>query len=168
MLADSVTTAPSISGNLGVSRIGQLTRTLYQSPRTRKVRTEAEGIGSVSKHRMKEGPSRRPGPLFSAALLLRHSIIHAATGHGRRRRLLLRHFGYHRFGSDEQPRNRSRILQRRADHLGRIDDPVRNEIFELAGLRVEAEGIGVVVLDLAHDDRAVLPSIDGDLARWPG
>jgi hypothetical protein len=62
MLADSVSTAPSISGNLGVSRIGQLTRTLYQSPRTRKVRAEAEGIGSISKHRMKEGPNRRPGP----------------------------------------------------------------------------------------------------------
>jgi hypothetical protein len=29
---------------------------------------------------------------------------------------------------------------------GRVDDPLRHEVFELAGLRVEAEGLGVAAL----------------------
>ena len=79
------------------------------------------------------------------------SVIHAAhaiTRHGRCLRLLLWRFGYHRLGSDEQACDRGRILQGRANHLGRIDDPLRHEIFELASLRVEAEGISVVVLEV--------------------
>src|SRR5258707_8234899 len=48
------------------------------------------------------------------------------------------------------------------------NDPVRHEVFELAGLRVEAEGIGVVVLDLAHYHRTVFACVDRDLSRWPG
>src|SRR5262245_1175775 len=90
--------------------------------------------------------------LFPGALVLRRSIIHAthaATGHGRHGCLLLGSLGDHRLGGDEQACNRGRILQRRADYLGWVDDPVRHEVLELAGLRVEAEGIGVVVLDLA-------------------
>src|SRR5262249_59873761 len=68
----------------------------------------------------------------------------------------------------EQASNRGRILQRRADYLGWVDDAVRHEVLELAGLRVEAEGIGVVVLDLADYHRAVLACVDRNLSRRPG
>src|SRR5262249_801355 len=64
--------------------------------------------------------------LFPGALVLRRSIIHAthaATGHGRHRCLFLRSLGDHRLSGDEQPCNRGCILQRGADHLGRINDP---------------------------------------------
>jgi hypothetical protein len=44
---------------------------------------------------------------------------------------------------------------------------VRHEIFELAGLRVEAESVGVVVLDLADDHRAVFARVDRNLSRRP-
>src|SRR5262245_49395565 len=106
--------------------------------------------------------------LFPGALILRRSIIHAthaATRHGRHRCLLLGSLGDHRLCSDQQASNRGRILQGRADYLGWIDDPVRHEVFELSGLRVEAEGIGVVVLDLADYHRAVFACVDRNLAR---
>src|SRR5256886_13491934 len=45
---------------------------------------------------------------------------------------------------------------------------MRHEVFELAGLRVEAEGISVVVLDLAHYHRAVFGCVDRDLSCRPG
>src|ERR1700730_10603751 len=119
---------------------------------------------------LKEAPGGRLSPLVGSTGLCRSVIhaAHAATGHGRRRRLLFRHFSYHRLGSDKQACNRGRILQRRADDLGRIDDPLRHEVFELAGLRVEAESVGVAVLDLADYNRAVLACVDRDLTRRPG
>src|SRR5262249_33436933 len=109
--------------------------------------------------------------LFPGALVLRRSIIHAthaATGHGRHRCLLLGSLGDHRLCSDQQASNRGRILQCRADHLGRINDPLRNEVLKLTGLRVEAESVGVVVLNLADDHRAVFASVDCNLSRRPG
>src|SRR5262249_39445700 len=48
-----------------------------------------------------------------------------------------------------------------------VDDAVRHEVFELSGLRVEAEGIGIVVLDLADYHRAVFACVDRNLARRP-
>src|SRR5262245_48000 len=109
--------------------------------------------------------------LFPVALVLRRSIIHAthaAAGHGRHRCLLLRSLGDHRLSSDEQASYRGRVLQRSADHLGRINDSVRHKVLELAGLRVEAEGIGIVVLNLTHDHRAIFASVDRNLAGRPG
>src|SRR5262249_20567091 len=105
--------------------------------------------------------------LVPVTLVLRRSIIHAthaATGHGRDGCLLLRSLSDHRLSSDEQARYRGRILQCRADHLGRVNDPVRHEVLELAGLRVVAEGIGIVVLDLAGYHRAVFACVDRNLA----
>src|SRR5262249_28679864 len=97
------------------------------------------------------------------------SVIHPPSRrHGGHGRLLLGSFGDHRLSSDEQASNRGRILQRCADHLGRIDDPLRHEIFELASLRVEAEAISVVVLDLADYHRAVFACVDCNLSRRPG
>src|SRR5262245_36162009 len=104
--------------------------------------------------------------LFPGALVLRRSIIHAthaATGHGRHRCLLLGSLGDHRFSSDEQASNRRRILQRRAHHLGRINDPVRHKVLKLTGLRVEAESVGVVVVDLTDYHRAVFAGVDRNL-----
>jgi hypothetical protein len=39
---------------------------------------------------------------------------------------------------------------------------------KLAGLGIEAVGVGVILKDLADHDRAVLAGIDGDLTRRPG
>src|SRR5207244_740566 len=49
-----------------------------------------------------------------------HSAHAAAARHGWA--LLLRQFGDHRFGSDQEARNRGSILQRDAHNLGRVDD----------------------------------------------
>src|SRR5262245_33921912 len=108
--------------------------------------------------------------LFPVALVLRRSIIHAthaATGHGRHRCLLLGSLGDHRLGGDEQASNRGRILQRRADYLGWVDDAVRHEVLKLAGLRVEAESVGIIVLDLADYHRTIFACVDRDLSRRP-
>jgi hypothetical protein len=49
MLADSMTAARLINGNLGAFRLnGQLAATLYQSPRARKSRVEAQWIDSFA------------------------------------------------------------------------------------------------------------------------
>src|SRR5262249_13738169 len=108
--------------------------------------------------------------LFPGALVLRRSIIHAthaATGHGGHWCLLLGSLGDHRLCSDQQASNRGRILQRRTDHLGRINNPVRHKVLKLAGLRVEAESVGVVVLNLADYHGAVFASVDRNLSRRP-
>ena len=48
----------------------------------------------------------------------------------------LRQLGNHRFRRDEQASNRGCILQRRADHLGRIDNSLGHQVAELVRLRV--------------------------------
>src|SRR5262249_17682201 len=50
----------------------------------------------------------------------------------------------------------------------RINDPLRNEVLKLTGLRVEAESVGVVVLNLANYHGAVFASVDRNLSRRPG
>ena len=45
-----------------------------------------------------------------------------------------------------------------------VDDALGHEVAELAGLRIEALDVGVILKDLADHDGAVLASIDGDLA----
>src|SRR5262249_27867097 len=97
------------------------------------------------------------------------SVIHSPSRrHGGHTRLLLGSLGDHRLGGDEQASNRGRGLRRRADYLGWVDDAVRHEVLELAGLRVEPESIGVVVLDLAHYHRAILACVDRNLPPRPG
>src|ERR1700730_13886710 len=98
------------------------------------------------------------------------SEIHAAHAAARRHAatasagVLLRQFGDHGFGGDQKSRNRSCVLDRRADHLGRIDDALGDQVAVLAGLGVEAVGVLVLLKDLADDDRAVFARIDRDLA----
>src|SRR4029077_12083321 len=95
-----------------------------------------------------------------------HSTHAATTGHCRA--LLLRQFGYHRFGSDQEARNRGSVLQRDAHDLGRVDDALGHQIAELAGLGVVAVSVGIVLQNLADHDRAILAGVDCDLARRPG
>src|SRR5256886_3237780 len=83
---------------------------------------------------------------------------HAAAG------VLLRYFGYHGFGGDQQRGNRSRVLDRHANHLGRVDDALGDQVAVLAGLRVEAVGILILLEDLADDHGTVFSGIDRDLA----
>ena len=78
-----------------------------------------------------------------------------------------RFLGDHRFGGDQQSRDRGRALQGGANNLGRIDNALAHEIAEFAGLSVEAIGISVLVQDLADHDRAILARIDYNLARRP-
>ena len=56
---------------------------------------------------------------------------------------LLRMLGDHRLGGDQQAGDRSRVLQRRAHDLGRVDDAGRDEVLVLLVLGVEAEGVGL-------------------------
>src|SRR5438874_668496 len=99
--------------------------------------------------------------------------VHAAHAAARRHAgacagVLLRHFGHHGFGGDQQRRNRSRVLDRHTNHLGWVDDALGDEVAVLAGLRVEAVVILILLEDLADDDRAVFTGIDRDLAGRRG
>src|SRR5216684_3046437 len=87
---------------------------------------------------------------------------HAAAG------VLLRQFGHHGFGGDQQRRDRGRVLDRHANNLGRVDNALGDQVDIFAGLRVEAIRILVLLEDLADDHRAVFAGIDGDLAGWMG
>src|SRR5467141_2625096 len=89
---------------------------------------------------------------------------HAATAAG----VLLRQFGHHGFGGDQQSRNRGCVLDRRPHDLGRVDDALGDQVDVFARLRVEAVGVLILLEDLADDDRAVLACVDRDLARGPG
>src|SRR4029079_12372756 len=50
------------------------------------------------------------------------AAVTTATTRSRRRLLLLRDLRDERFRREEQARHRRRVLQRRARHLGRVDD----------------------------------------------
>ena len=60
--------------------------------------------------------------------------------------------------------NRRGALQRLTHDLGRVDDALREHVDVLAILGVEAEGVLVLLQDLADDDRAILTGIGRDLA----
>jgi hypothetical protein len=84
-----------------------------------------------------------------------------------RRALLLRKLGHHCLGRDEKARNGSCVLERRAHHLGGVDDALRDQIAEFAGLRVIAVGVAVLVQDIPDYDRAVFARVGGNLAGRP-
>src|SRR6201992_3765089 len=60
--------------------------------------------------------------------------------------LLLRLLGDERLGRQEEARNAGRVLQSGTNHLGRVDDAVRDEVRVFVRLRVVPEG----ALTLAH------------------
>src|SRR5262249_44873305 len=61
--------------------------------------------------------------------------------------------------------HRRGVLDRGAYDLGRVDDALRHQIDVLAGLRVEAEAVLILLEDLADDHRAVFAGVDRDLTR---
>src|ERR1700723_65307 len=102
------------------------------------------------------------------------SEVHAAHAAARRHAasaaagVLLRQFGDHGFGRDQQRGHGGSVLDRGANHLGRVDDALGDQVAVFAGLAVEAEGILILFEDLADDHRAIFARVDGDLASWPG
>src|SRR5262249_25152779 len=94
-----------------------------------------------------------------------HSAAHSAATRRHGGGLLLRHFGDHRLGGDEQAGHGGRGLQRGAHDLGRGADPLRHPVAVLAALRIEAEGVLILLQDLADDHGAVFARVDHDLAR---
>src|SRR5436309_152435 len=108
----------------------------------------------VSKRVGMEGPKKREGrrtitapsrtkkeAACSAAspvsFRLRLEVHPAARGHAATaaaRALLLRHFGDHRLGGDEQARNRRSALQRLTHDLGRIDNALGEHVHILTVL----------------------------------
>src|ERR671930_1180955 len=87
--------------------------------------------------------------------------VAAAARHGRGL-LLLRLVGHHRLGGEEQAGDGGRVLQRGADHLGRVDDPRLEHVAVLAGGRVQAVH-GVHAADLLDHHAALQAGVDGDL-----
>ena len=84
---------------------------------------------------MQKGPASLPGLSFSfepERLDLEIHTTHAAHATATRRHaaacVLLRHFGHHGFGGDQQGRNGGRVLDRYANHLGRVDDAFGNQV----------------------------------------
>src|SRR6516165_3365958 len=114
-------------------------------------------------------PSIATGPFFFVCPLNGwtsevHAAHAAARRHGGAGRRLLRELGDHGFGGDQERRDGGGVLDRDANHFGRVDDALGDEVAVLAGLAVEAERVLILFQDLAHDDGAVLPRIDRDLA----
>src|SRR6202022_1968450 len=97
-----------------------------------------------------------------------HAAHSAATLRHAAASVLLRHFGHHGFGGDQERRDRRRVLDRHANYLGRVDDALGDQVDVFAGLGVEAVGILILLEDLADDDGAVLARVDRDLASRPG
>src|SRR5215831_8930623 len=96
-------------------------------------------------------------------LTLRLVVVHATPRRHRRRGLLFGLFGYHRFGRDQQARDRGGVLQCQPHDLGRIDDAGFHHVDVFEGLRVEA-AVGVVGLEqLADHDRSIGSGVFDDL-----
>src|SRR5579862_8615335 len=89
----------------------------------------------------------------------------AAAGHSATRALLLRHFGDHRLGGDQQSGDGRRTLDRRAHDLGWVDDALGDEVAVFASLRVVAVVALILFQDLANHDRTVSAGVERNLAR---
>src|SRR4051812_31175805 len=88
-----------------------------------------------------------------------HAAAPAATGRG-----LLRLVGHDGLGGEEQRGDRRGVLQRRAGHLGRLDDAVGEHVDVLAGRGVEAVTRPEAEHLLRHD-AALEAGVDGDLLQ---
>jgi len=98
-----------------------------------------------------------------------HAAHAAAGGHAAgARAALLGQFGDHGFGGDQESRDGGRVLDRRANHLGRVDDALGDQVAVFAGLRVEAVVVLLLLEDLADDDGTVFACVDRDLAGRRG
>src|SRR5579863_228305 len=101
--------------------------------------------------------------LAGGAADLEVHAAHAAAAAHRGRRLVLRQFGDHRLGGDQETRDGSRVLQGRAHDLRRIDDAGVDHVDIGLSLGVKAEGLRLVLQDLADHDRAFDAGVLGDL-----
>src|SRR3954471_20123744 len=108
-------------------------------------------------------PARSSAPPPSISEPHISHTAHAAARHRRRLRLGL--LADHRLGGYQEAGDGGRILQGGADDLGRIDDPGLDEIAVFTGLRVKADVRVVLLQEFADYNRAVEPSVLGDLAR---
>src|SRR5215217_6898953 len=88
---------------------------------------------------------------------------HAAAARHRRSALLLGSLRDHGLRRDEQASDGRGVLERGADDLRWIDDSRLQHVHVLLGLRVEAEGLRLVVVDPADHDRALDARVFGDL-----
>src|SRR6266853_5146521 len=140
--------APGLCGNKKPRRSGAL------GPEV------TEGFGRTSL--LEEGTKSRR-ELHVHAFHSAHSA-HSSVGMASGVLLLFDQLGNHRLGGEEQPGNRSRILQRRAAHLGRIEHAHFDHIAELLGLGVEAE-VALALRDLVHHDRRLRAGVGNDLAE---
>src|SRR5471032_1934955 len=91
-----------------------------------------------------------------------HAAAVAATG--RRGLFLLGQLGHDAFGREEQAADGSRVLQRGAGHLGRINDASLDEVDIFAGRNV-VTFVTLAVLDFVDDDGAFATGIFNERAQ---
>ena len=116
----------------------------------------------------KKGPRIAPGPTISIGDVGLRSPCRPCRPCRRRRhpsgeRIRDGGLGDHGFGGHQQAGDRSCVLQCRTDNLGRVDDTGLEHVHILFGLGVEAEGLGLVLEDLADHDGAFDAGVLGDL-----
>src|SRR5215470_13754529 len=91
-------------------------------------------------------------------------LAHSAARHGRGP-LLLGNLGDQGLGCEHQRGDRSRVLQRRARHLRRVDDSGLDQVLELLRFGVEAHVVALLGLDAFDDHCAFVAGVLGDLAQ---
>src|SRR5688572_25823333 len=79
-----------------------------------------------------------------------HPAHAAATRRGRSRLVFLL-LDDQRFGREEKAGDRRGVLERRAGHLGRVDDTGLDQVLVLVGQRVVTERVVLRAPDLLHD-----------------
>src|SRR3954465_3818210 len=128
----------------------------------------APGVCPLPENADRGGPPKRTAPAGQCiGAGKQDSEVHAAhatvaTGHGRSG--LLRLLGDDGLGGEEERRDGRGVLQRRAGHLGRVDDSGGDHVHVLATGGVEAPA-GLRVADLLHHDAALEAGVDGDLLQ---
>src|SRR5215475_4876276 len=90
-------------------------------------------------------------------------LVHAAARGHRGWGPFLGLLGHHRFGRDQQARDRGGILQCQPDDLGRVDDAGSDHVDILAGLRIEA---AVVIVASSSFPTTIEPSAPAFSATW--
>src|SRR6266478_1718037 len=113
------------------------------------------------------GPENRD-TVFEFSLEWCSLVIHPAhAAHAARtsrtRFFFLRQLSHQCFCGEHQSGDRSGVLQRRAGHLGRIDDAGLHQVLVFAGSHVEPF-IAAALLDFLDDQSAFLASVVGELA----
>ena len=133
--ADAGTRPPGGSRRAGLGR--RLARTpVWHAQRARPSNGPGPWPGSSA-----SSLTRRAGSHHPHAAHATHAAHAAAARHGRR--LLLGLVGDEALGGEDQGGDRRRVLQRRPGDLGRVDDAGLDQVLELAGGGVEADGAGL-------------------------